>query len=54
MTFYGTRCITFSVALLKDFSGMPTALREALANGSPDVTAFVTHSCSKAVETVSS
>ena len=32
---------------------MPTALTEALAHGSPEVTVFVTRSCNKAVETVS-
>ena len=32
---------------------MPTALREAVEHGSPDVTAFVTQHCNEAADTVS-
>ena len=38
---------------LQDYSGMPTALREAVAYGSTDITSFVTQHCNKAAEKVS-
>ena len=38
---------------LQDYSGMPTALREAVAFGSFEVTTFVTQHCKKASEKVS-
>ena len=37
----------------KDYSGMPTALNEALSSGSPEVIACVAQACNKAMETVS-